>query len=330
MGVPHRHAAHRLDADLTRLQRQHHRQVDRLAGAYNRELQARVKRAHAELLRAMPGPRRDAWRQDEEEPPLSPEQHAALIIGLAGFVGAWRDAEQPDTEALRLLFQRADTLTTKTTRRGLARVVGGRGTQSFLLSLPTADPTALRQDFIRANVDLIKSIDTRYFADIRRVVDEAYEQGRSWPWLAERLEERYDVSKSRAQLIARDQLGKLTSQIAQVRSLELGVESYQWLTSNDERVRETHERLAGRIFSWDEPPPVGHPGMDYQCRCTSRPVLSEAHARQLRTQAEARLQATTERLPRSPIVTGEIVPIPSRRISAQRIEQFRGEFRRVA
>lgn len=303
--------------------------MDRLAGAYNRELQRRVKRNHAELLKVL-SRATGAARRDDEAPALSAEEHGALIMALAGFVAFWRRQEEPDEAPLEQLFGRADRLTTRTVRRAVAKVVSGRGLQAFLLELPSIEPVRMRQNFVRANVELIRSIDTRYFADIRRVVNEAYAEGKTWRDLMPLLEQRYDVSKSRAQLIARDQLGKLTSQLAQVRNLELGVESYQWMTSNDERVRESHERMAGQIVRYDQPPPMGHAGMDFQCRCGQRPVVDEQHARQLREEAEARLLRTTELLPRSPIVTGEIVPIASRAISRQRVEQFRGEFRRMA
>lgn len=288
-----------------------------------------MKRTHSALLAAF-GIRAGAGRRDAEDAPLSAEEHGALIMALAGFVTSWRRQEEPKSTPLEQLFTRADRLTTRTVRRAIAKVVSGRGLETFLLELPATDLVAMRQNFVRSNVDLIRSIDTRYFADIRRVVNEAYAQGTTWRDLMPLIEQRYDVSKGRAQLIARDQLGKLTSQLAQVRNLELGVESYQWMTSNDERVRESHERMAGRIIRYDQPPPMGHAGMDFQCRCGQRPVVSERHAELLRAEAAVRLQRTTELLPRSPIVTGEIVPIPSRAIPQRRIEQFRGEFRMVA
>ena len=321
-------ARRRSDADVAQVQRQHLRQVDRLAGSYNRELQRRIKRLQQELMRAFK--QTASARLDDEEEGLTNEQRNQLMLALALFIPAWRQAEEPSEPKLTDLFNRADRLTTRTARRTVAKVVPGRGMRDFLLELPAADPRRMREDFIRANVDLIKSIDTRYFADIARVVDEAYANGRDWKWLSAEFQQRYDVSKSRGQLLARDQLGKLTGQLTAARHLELGIDRFQWLTSEDERVRRTHERLAGQIFSYDDPPAVGLPGMDFQCRCSPRPVLDEAHAAQLRKEAAARSARTSERLAGSPIVTGEIVPIASRRIGQRRVEEFRGQFRKVA
>lgn len=42
---------------------------------------------------------------------------------------------------------------------------------------------------------------------------------------------------------------------------------YIWRTQNDGHVRAEHAVNNGKIFSWDDPPPTGHPGEDFGCRC---------------------------------------------------------------
>lgn len=49
---------------------------------------------------------------------------------------------------------------------------------------------------------------------------------------------------------------------------------YVWRTQHDERVRTSHRVNDGRIFSWSDPPPSGHPGEDYNCRCEAVPYIS--------------------------------------------------------
>ncbi|MEM6848035.1 MAG: phage minor head protein [Pseudomonadota bacterium] len=44
---------------------------------------------------------------------------------------------------------------------------------------------------------------------------------------------------------------------------------YVWRTRGDDRVRSSHAANDGRLFSYDDPPPTGHPGEDYGCRCTA-------------------------------------------------------------
>lgn len=46
---------------------------------------------------------------------------------------------------------------------------------------------------------------------------------------------------------------------------------YLWRTRRDGRVRPEHAANEGKIFAWDDPPPTGHPGGDYGCRCTAEP-----------------------------------------------------------
>lgn len=46
---------------------------------------------------------------------------------------------------------------------------------------------------------------------------------------------------------------------------------YIWRTRGDNKVRASHAANNGKLFSWDSPPPTGHPGEDYGCRCTAEP-----------------------------------------------------------
>jgi len=99
--------------------------------------------------------------------------------------------------------------------------------------------------------------------------------GIRWEVLEKRLRERSDVSKSRAELIARDQTGKLNGAIQKASQTAAGVTQYKWATAGDERVRESHDELDGEVFDWNGPgaPGIGHPGDDFQCRCTPLPIL---------------------------------------------------------
>lgn len=50
---------------------------------------------------------------------------------------------------------------------------------------------------------------------------------------------------------------------------------YIWRTRRDGKVRSAHADREGQIFSWEEPPEGGHPGQDYNCRCTAEPYYPE-------------------------------------------------------
>ncbi len=153
--------------------------------------------------------------------------------------------------------------------RGLKRVTG----VDILLDEPyLAGELEL---FAIGNANLIQSIPSRYFDEIENLVYTGLTTGTRVEELADDIEDRYGVSESRARLIARDQTSKLNGQLTRLRQSELGIEKYTWRTSLDERVRESHQVLEGKVFTWDNPPSVGHPGEDFQCRCTAEPFLDD-------------------------------------------------------
>jgi SPP1 gp7 family putative phage head morphogenesis protein len=139
-------------------------------------------------------------------------------------------------------------------------------------------------NFIHQNVDLIKSLQTQSLSDLQGIVLRGFQQGTRPTDISAQLRARYGVQKRRANLIARDQVGKLNGQLTQLRQKSAGVESYIWRTSLDERVRgdpdglypnavPSHFDREGKEFRWDSPPDGGHPGEDFQCRCTAEPVI---------------------------------------------------------
>ena len=94
--------------------------------------------------------------------------------------------------------------------------------------------------------------------------------------LVELINNKIGKTEANVNLIARDQVSKLNGQLTRVRQTSLGVKSYIWRTSLDERVRPTHISKEGKEFNWNEPPSdTGHPGEDYQCRCYAEPVLEK-------------------------------------------------------
>ena len=136
-----------------------------------------------------------------------------------------------------------------------------------------------------ANIALVEDAGRGYAMDVWRVFsDEAnfgVDVGELKSKLWDLMKERGDVSESRAQLIAVDQTLKLNSALTEDRHKSVGIDSYIWSSSNDERVREMHRDLDGTQHSYDDPPvtneqgDTNNPGGDYRCRCLATPVLSD-------------------------------------------------------
>lgn len=126
------------------------------------------------------------------------------------------------------------------------------------------------------NIELISKLLRVQDIAMREVLDEGLASGWTHKKIAEELQARSRISQRHAKLIARDQTLKLNAAVTKIRQTNLGITHYKWITSQDERVRPTHEALNGRVFSWNEATPIGyHPGEDYQCRCIAQPVMPD-------------------------------------------------------
>lgn len=83
----------------------------------------------------------------------------------------------------------------------------------------------------------------------------------------------FGIADRRAQLIARDQMSTVNSDLNSFRQQQAGLKAYTYITSHDERVREKHRALDGKKFTWSKPPPSGHPGTEVLCRCIARGLV---------------------------------------------------------
>jgi SPP1 gp7 family putative phage head morphogenesis protein len=132
---------------------------------------------------------------------------------------------------------------------------------------------------LEANVALITSIPPTYFDDLEDTISEAWDAGRSWTTMVEDVMHVGKVVQSRAELIARDQTGKMNADFNRVRQQSIGIERYEWMDSGigPPRERESHEAMRGEICRWDDPPLVDdenvHPGEAINCMCVAAPYL---------------------------------------------------------
>lgn len=138
----------------------------------------------------------------------------------------------------------------------------------------------LMERWVEDNVGLIKTIPQETLGRMREIVMEGYRKGETTTSIVKKVQRAYGISRRHAQLIARDQVAKLNSNITQRQQRDAGVSEYIWSTSGDSRVRNSHKALNNKRFRWDDPPVVDertgrrcHPGEDYQCRCVALPVF---------------------------------------------------------
>ena len=135
-------------------------------------------------------------------------------------------------------------------------------------------------DWVKNNVDLIKSIPNEYIKDVYDLIYKGYTSGKTLSDVSKSIEHLNVVSANKAKFIARDQISKLNADIQKAQQIASGIEYYIWLTSKDERVRQSHRELDGKNCRWDNPPENSdgracHPGEDYGCRCIAIPVFEK-------------------------------------------------------
>lgn len=168
-------------------------------------------------------------------------------------------------------------LTIREWKRVVSKTLGVDLTEDYYLG--DFYKTALK-DWTDLNVDLIKSIPKNSLGDMEDIVINGFKGGKTVKTIMQDIQHTYGVSRNKARFLARDQMAKLNSNIAQMQQTDAGVKEYIWSSSGDGRVRDRHKELDGKKFKWSEPPIVdkktgrrAHPGQDYQCRCVALPVF---------------------------------------------------------
>ncbi len=126
--------------------------------------------------------------------------------------------------------------------------------------------------FTAENVGLIQSIPQQSLQQVQQVVLRGLSVGDRAEDLAADIEDRFDVSESRAALIARDQTLKFFADLNRTRQTDLGITHFTWVTADTERTCEVCEPLNGKRFAWDDPPAEGMPGQVHpNCQCSADP-----------------------------------------------------------
>ena len=154
-------------------------------------------------------------------------------------------------------------------------------------------------NWVRQNVSKIQSIPSEYLTEVENIIRWGYETRQPKVNVYRRLEKAIGLSKSKALMIARDQLGTLNYQMTRFEAESAGCSKYVWITKRDNRVRDSHRALHGTIQSWNNPPPMWYmtksrgivytgrycnPGEDYGCRCRAKPVFDLEGAKMLLAQ----------------------------------------------
>lgn len=169
----------------------------------------------------------------------------------------------------------------------LYRYVYGSYKSSFPnLSISGEYYERIMQAVVSENLALIKSIPQEVLKDMQVALSQGIISGNQKE-LIKNLKRIKGVSKDRAVFIARDQIHKAVESFKQVQNTALGIEYYEWLTADDERVSSGiggHAQNNHRIFKYGSNEAIishsakrgfyyGKPGDRPNCRCIAVGVI---------------------------------------------------------
>lgn len=144
-------------------------------------------------------------------------------------------------------------------------------------------PVGIRmQQLLEEQVGLIKSLPIEAAERVHKVTTEGITKGLRASEVAAEIMKTGQVTKSRANLIARTEVGRTSTTLTQARAESVGSTTYVWRTAGDSDVRASHKAMEGKVVAWNDPPTLdgmrGHAGALPNCRCYPEPVLDDDEA----------------------------------------------------
>lgn len=144
----------------------------------------------------------------------------------------------------------------------------------------------LMKQYLLDNVGLIQSIPLKAAKQVQQIVVENLKTGE---YRAEGLVDQImnvgKLTESRAKLIARTEVARMSTGLTKTRSESTGIDWYVWRTSHDARVRGSHHHMDRVVIKWSDPASpeelsrIGksyghyHPGEIFNCRCFAQPMI---------------------------------------------------------
>lgn len=128
------------------------------------------------------------------------------------------------------------------------------------------------------NVGLIKSIGSQYLERVQGQVWKCVTDGYDLSTLSKDLSKTYDITKRRAEFIARDQGAKAHAAIEKAKRLELGIKKAIWMHSHaGKKPRPSHMAANGKEFDVSKGMYLDgewvQPGELINCRCCSKSII---------------------------------------------------------
>lgn len=139
---------------------------------------------------------------------------------------------------------------------------------------------------VKENSRLITTLPKHISGVISQYVQERQMQGiRSEQIMREIGPKMRDLKRYQIARIARTEVAKADTAVTRVRAESIGLNWYQWNTSDDQRVRASHDTMDLVLINWNNAPSPEllskeksqghyHAGNIYNCRCVALPIVS--------------------------------------------------------
>lgn len=129
------------------------------------------------------------------------------------------------------------------------------------------------QDIVYRQIQLMKSLPLEAADRVKDIQDRAIQaviSGERPDQLYEMIMQSGEVAASRAQLIARTEIGRATGALTEARALSVGSEGYWWRIEGA-GTRPSHFKMRNKFVYWSKPPTLdgmtGHAGCLPNCQC---------------------------------------------------------------
>lgn len=140
--------------------------------------------------------------------------------------------------------------------------------------LGRGDVARTLESVLAENLALIRSLNEQMRNGISGAVFRGLQNRDPARTVAKEIRRVTGVARSRAELIAADQLQKLSGRLDQERQQQLGINEFEWQHSHKKYPRPEHVARDGKRYAWNSA--IGRsdpPGRAIRCGCRARPVV---------------------------------------------------------
>ncbi len=145
--------------------------------------------------------------------------------------------------------------------------------------IETAPTGRTLKESLARQVELITSLPIEAAERVHKLTAEGMSEGRRTSEIAKDILASGEVTRSRADLIARTEVSRTATELTKARAEHIGCTHFIWRCVLDGSTRPSHRALHGQTFRWDAPPECDRgyhalPGGIWNCRCYPEPVIA--------------------------------------------------------